>query len=312
MGGMVGPTEKNLTPEEMKELESVVRGEGPFEEGDPKEIKKLVEQAEEVAQKHDEGPFEANNQRLAELEAEVGAVAQRALISEAKDPAPQLVYNDPLESGVVFIETNNGDGTYVVTRVDWDGTAWQQVGPTHPMYRVAVRESTAQLNGNVADYVLFREMLKQDGSTEIVLDLSLPVVFGKVTSITNLSSGGTVLADVCNSAGDSVDTNQGYSVQVSQPPAAPDKWLGYNIAVDDVITFAIIGWGADLGVIIGPPLEHTGPDTGTTYNPINFGGAGNHIGDFCYPVVDGRGHVVQYIMLSGTTTTAYTYSGGSP
>ncbi len=65
------------------------------------------------------------------------------------------------------------------------------------------------------------------------------------------------------------------------------------------------------GILIASDWGHLRPDTGITYNPINFGGTGNHLGDFCYPIVDGRGHVAQYIMHDGTSTTAYTYSGGA-
>ncbi len=264
----VRATEKALTPEVQLELEACVRGDGPFEEGDPKEIKKLVEQAEALPQKHDEGPWQAMSQRVDELQAEVGAGEQRALITEGKEPRPQIVHDDPPESGVAVIYSNDNFGNYTVTGTTWDGTLWNEVASSHPMYRVSARDRESiyksalstikRLNGTAGDYVIYREMIKDDGSTEIVIDLTTTILRCKITDISLLPD--TVDAFPCDSGGGNVDIDTTLVLDtIGDFGGGFDNWVVPDISVGEIWPYMPRPGAPEYGTIIAGRWKHAGP-----------------------------------------------------
>ncbi len=309
---MVIPSERNLTPEDQEALEKVVRGEGPFTEADPEEIKRLTDYADQQMREHDDGMLDPVHQRMGELEARV-ALAEQVAHHQHREEHQHLIVDD-FPRGVAQIDSNDGSGVYTITQMEWNGSALATVAATRATYQISATESSLKTTGVAADKVLFWQEPGTDGPLKTFIHIKhLPegtsgdVLYRSATTWAALNKG---------SDGEILELASGLPSWVAKDGKVK---VSANDTTPDELDAKIVGDGTwtDTEEINDAgdedwKIKHIGPDTGTTYSPIDFGGTGNHAGDHCYPIVDGRGHVVQYIMDDGTTTTAYTYSGGTP
>ena len=150
--------------------------------------------------------------------------------------------------------------------------------------------------GAINDYAVFHELLKQDGSTEIVIDLTTTILWAKVTDVSQLTPNGEVGANPCDAGGTNVDSGTALTLYANIRGQAPDTWIVPDISVSNVICYYPIPGSTTQGYLIAVKYNLASPNTGTLYQVSMFGCGLTFDGDM---KLNDMGGVVQVYMSDG-------------